>query len=243
MLTLYHFWSSTCSKKVRIALAEKNAEWESNHVDIVKRHENLEPEYVKLNPNGIVPTLIHDNKVIIESNIIIDYLDDILLGSPLKPSDPYQRAQMRLWMDAAELQVHKNINIISYNKRHVKRANQLFTKDEQMEILMRYPNLDKRASMIKRLENGVSAEEEQFAEARLADVMDNMEKTLEERTWLAGDTYSLADIAIVPFIERFDANGLPKLVDFDKRPCVGNWWQRIKSRAAYQTAYSFQDPN
>ena len=66
-------------------------------------------------------------------------------GSPLKPGDPYQRAQMRLWMDAAELQVHKNINIISYNKRHVKRANQLFTKDEQMEILMRYPNLDKRA--------------------------------------------------------------------------------------------------
>jgi len=102
MLTLYHFWSSTCSRKVRITLAEKGLDWESHHIDIVTKLDNLEPDYVKLNPNGVVPTLDHDGKIIIESNIIIEYLDDTFPEVSLKPEDTYQRALMRLWLDTAE---------------------------------------------------------------------------------------------------------------------------------------------
>lgn len=243
MLTLYHFWSSTCSRKVRITLAEKGLDWKSHHIDIVTKLDNLEPDYVKLNPNGVVPTLDHDGKIIIESNIIIEYLDDTFPEVSLKPEDTYQRALMRLWLDTAEMQVHKNINMVSYNKRHVPRMNKLFTKEEQIEILMRFPGADKRATMLKRLENGVSAEEEAFAEERLGDVMDKMELTLASSEWLVGDSFSLADIAIAPFIERFEANGMEALVDWNKRPKAGDWWSRVQARPSYQTAYAFQNPN
>jgi glutathione S-transferase len=243
MLELYHFWSSTCSRKVRITLAEKGIEWESCHVDIVTKLENLEPDYVKLNPNGVVPTLVHDGNVIIESNIIIEYLDDTFPKISLKPVDTYQRALMRLWLDTAESQVHKNVNMVSYNKRHVPRMDKLFSKDEQRKILMRSPNPDKRASMLRRLENGVSREEEIFATQRLGEVMDKIEKKLGESDWLAGDSFSLADIAIAPFIERFETNGMETLVDWNKRPKAGEWWERIQLRNSYQTAYAFQNPN
>ncbi len=243
MLTLYHFWSSTCSRKVRITLAEKGIKWESHHIDIVAKFENLEPDYVKLNPNGVVPTLVHDGNVIIESNIIIEYLDDTFPEIGLKPEDTYQRALMRLWLDTAELQVHKNVNVVSYNKRHVPRMNKLFSKEEQRKILMRSPSADKRASMLRRLERGVSEEEENFANQRLGEVMDKIENKLGESDWLAGDSFSLADIAIAPFIERFEANGMETLVDWDKRPKSGEWWERIQSRESYQTAYAFQNPN
>jgi len=243
MLELYHFWSSTCSRKVRITLAEKGIEWESHHIDIVTKLENLEPDYVKLNPNGVVPTLVHNGNVIIESNIIIEYLDDTFPENSLKPVDTFQRALMRLWLDTAELQVHKNVNMVSYNKRHVPRMNKLFSKEEQLEILMRSPNAEKRAVMLRRLENGVSEEEEIFATQRLGEVMDKIEKKLGGSDWLVGDSFSLADIAIAPFIERFEANDMETLVDWDKRSKTGEWWERIQSRESYLTAYAFQNPN
>ena len=243
MLKLYHFWSSTCSRKVRLVLAEKGLDWESQHIDIVTKLENLEPGYIKLNPNGVVPTLDHDGNIIIESNIIIEYLDDAFPEVSLKPKNSYQRSLMRLWLDTAETSVHKNINIISYNKRHVPRANKLFTKEEQREILARFPSAEKRAIMLRRLEVGISEEDEQFARERLCEVMDKIEEVLINSDWLAGNHFSLADIAIAPFIERFEANGVEILVDWKKRPRTGAWWQRVQERPSFEKAYSFTNPD
>ena len=243
MLELFHFWSSTCSRKVRFTLAEKGLNWRSHHIDIVEKLENLEPEYIKLNPNGVVPTLRHNGNIITESNIIIEYLDDAFPHVPLSPEDHYLRSLMRLWLDTAETQVHKNINIISYNKRHVPRMKKLFTKKEQREILMRFPGAEKRAIMLKRMETGVSIDDEKFAIDRLIDVMDRMEGVLSTTSWIAGETFSLADIAIAPFVERFEANDIGVLVDWKKRRRCGDWWQRIQSRPSYQEAFSFKNPN
>ena len=105
MLTLYHGVTSTCSKRVRITLAEKGVDWDSVHLDLAQR-ENLDPQYLKLNPNGVVPTLVHDGHIIYESNFIIEYLDDIFPEPPLRPADPYDRAHMRIWMDQIEHVLH-----------------------------------------------------------------------------------------------------------------------------------------
>ncbi len=242
MLTLYHFWSSTCSRKVRIALAEKGLDWDSRHIDIVFKRENLEPEYVKLNPNGVVPTLDHDGNIVIESNIIIEYLDDTFPETPLMPEDTHERAMMRLWMDKAETVIRKNINIISYNKRHVPRM-AIYSEDEQREILLRFPGKDKQRAMLQRLVHGVSDDDERFAEDRLADLLDDMERALAISPWITGENFSLADIAIAPFIERFEANGLERLIDFSGRPKVGDWWERLQARPSYEAAYAFQNPD
>ena len=84
MLTLFHFWDSTCSMKVRFALAEKALPWESRHVDLF-RFENWTPDYARLNPKGVVPTLVHDGHAITESNVILEYLEDCFPTSPLRP--------------------------------------------------------------------------------------------------------------------------------------------------------------
>ena len=242
MLKLYHFWSSTCSRKVRICLAEKELDWVSHHVDIVKRQEHLEDWYIELNPSGVVPTLIHDDKILTESNVIIDYIDDCFPDNPLKPPDPFEKAIMRIWVDKAEAIVHRNINIISWNKRHMPRMAHL-TEKEHLNILLKIPDLEKRMSRINRLKNGVSEADEKLATRALKAVVLSMENTLSKTPWLAGDQFSLADIAIAPFVERFEANALKELVSFKLYPNVGDWWKRVTARKSYSVAYNFENPD
>jgi glutathione S-transferase len=94
-LTLYDFGNSVCCQKVRVTLRAKALDWESIKVDLFKA-EQYDPKYLKLNPRGIVPTLVHDGKPIIESTLICEYLDDAFPEPPLKPAEPWLRARMRL---------------------------------------------------------------------------------------------------------------------------------------------------
>ena len=129
MLKLYHGVTSTCSKRVRITLAEKDLAWESHHLLLAER-ENLEPWYLKLNPNGVVPTLDHDGRILYESNVIIEYLDEAFPEVPLRPANPFARANMRIWMDRIEHVLHRNINIVSWNKQGRYKRFQGMTDDQ-----------------------------------------------------------------------------------------------------------------
>ena len=189
-----------------------------------------------------MPTLEHDGRIIIDSNIILEYLDDFFPDSPLKPKDPFERSQMRIWLDKSETLVHKNVNILSWNRRHMPRMKHL-SHEQHLKILQKFPNPETRRMRIRRLEHGVSDTDEEFAKERLSDFMDKMEEELNKGTWLTGDNFSLADIAIAPFIERFEANNLVDLIDFRKRPKIGSWWGKMKSRESYQTAYAFKNPD
>ena len=90
MLKLYHNDMSSCAQKVRITLAEKDLAWESIHLSL-RKGETRTDEYKKMNPLGVVPTLItEDGTIIIESTVILEYLDDAYGGKPLKPDDPIE---------------------------------------------------------------------------------------------------------------------------------------------------------
>ena len=89
-LHLYHFTFSNCSQRVRIALEEKGLRWTSHHLDLAA-NEHATPEYRTINPNGVVPTLVHDGRVYIESNDIISYLDEAFPEPPLTPTDTASR--------------------------------------------------------------------------------------------------------------------------------------------------------
>jgi len=241
MLKLYHWWSSTCSRRVRIGLAAKGLEWESVYVNL-RTMENLEPWYVKLNPNGVVPTLDHDGRIVIESNFILEYLDDVWPDVPLRPDDPYERARMRIWMDKFEHVLHRNVNVISFIKQgRIERFKKLSEKERQGAI-DRQATVEKRVQLSRRLRDGISEEDMAFAEGRLVEVLDEVEEALKDRQWLNGERMSLADISIAPFMERFEANRLSQLVDWNTRPAVGNWWARMQATQAYRTAYAFKDP-
>ena len=245
MLKLYHFHSSTCSKKVRITLTEKGMDWDSHHVNLFpdgdKGPEHLESWYVKLKPVGVVPTLDHDGRIIIESNIIIEYLDELQPEPSLRPDDLWERAQMRRWLDKSEHVIHRNVNVISHGKRHAARWAQQ-TREKQIALINKQPYMARRVEYMRRYTEGISKEEEARALVVLGSIMGEMEATLQTQDWLAGDSYSLADIAVTPFIQRFEVNTLTELVDWDARPVLGAWWQRIKARPSYEPAMFFPDP-
>ena len=95
MLELYHYGDSLCSMKTRFCLLEKGVEYESHFVDLLQ-WEHLTEEYKKLNPNSVVPTIVHDGMPIIESTIINQYIDEVFDGPSLTPEDPGERARMRI---------------------------------------------------------------------------------------------------------------------------------------------------
>ena len=242
MLTLYHYWSSTCSRKVRLCLFEKHITWESHHIDIMKKVEQTEPWYVKLNPTGVVPTIDHDGKVIIESNIIIEYLDGAFDGLRLTPDAPFERSRMHHWMHKAEEVVHKNINVISYVRRIMPSRKKQSVGSQRTKILAN-PDPARRANKLRRLDHGISDAEFDLAREMITWAMDEAEETLQSNDWLAGDSYSLADIAMTPFVERMEANQLSEMADAAIRPAVADWWHRIQARPAYEKAYAFADPD
>ena len=93
MIVLYHFHGSTCSQKVRLVLAEKDLDYESKSVDLLSGGQH-DPEYVKLNPNHVVPTLVDAGNVFIESTLINEYLEDAFPETALRPDDPKGRQRI-----------------------------------------------------------------------------------------------------------------------------------------------------
>lgn len=241
ILKLYHTAGSTCSKRVRITLAEKGLEWESHHIDLAK-FEQLEPWYVALNPNGVVPTLDHDGKILIESVYIIEYLDEVFPETSLRPDDLYERWSMRVWMNRIEDVVHHNVNTISFIRQNRLQRYTGMSDEEFAAFQDRQATAEKRRILENRIRNGVSQEDMDYAEARIAEVLDDMEGDLADRPWLNGDRLSLADISIAPFIERFESNKLERLVDWAARPHLGDWWTRMQDRQSFKTAFAFKAP-
>jgi glutathione S-transferase len=112
MLTLYHGRTSVCSIKARLALAEKGVAFESRLMTL--RGDQFEPGYMKLNPNAVVPTLVHDGRVVIESTVIMHYVDEAFGGAALMPSDPLARAQARMTEKLMDEHVHVSCMTITF---------------------------------------------------------------------------------------------------------------------------------
>ncbi len=243
MLKLYHQWTSTCSKRVRITLAEKNLDWESHHISL-KDLEHLDEWYVKLNPEGVVPTLDHDGNILTESNFIIEYLDEMFPDNPLRPDNFFERWKMRNWMHRFEAILHKNINTISFVKQNRMKRYENFSEQELVQFLSRQVNVERRTSFERRIRNGVTDEELEFAETRIEEVINEMDFALNDsRLYLNGARLSLADISVAPFIERLEANSLHNLTDWDKRPHIGAWWSRMQELPSYKKAFDFTMPD
>ena len=111
MLKLYYFHGATCGLKARLTLAEKDVEY--TH-EVVDRSYLRTPDYKKLNPNAVVPTLIHGPNVLIESSVIMNYVDDAFDGPELKPDLPINRAQMAMWLKNADEVYLPSLGTLTY---------------------------------------------------------------------------------------------------------------------------------
>ena len=226
-LHLYHSFLSNCSMRVRMTLEEKKLPWIDHHLDLTKK-EHITPEYFGINPNGVVPTLVHDGVVIIESDDIIDYLDKTFPEPPLRPTSTDALEKMYWWMrSAVEIHVTGIKTFIYYNKMQGK----MKQSEEQKEA---YESLQTNKDLLdfhKHSSNeGFSAEEAKAAEKIIDRFFVEADNILEEHEWLVGDQFTLADITWVPL--HFTLAGAS--YDFSRFPNVDAWADRLNGRECYQ---------
>lgn len=227
MLELYHAKTAVCAQKVRLVLAEKQLEWVSHEIDL-SAGQQLDAAYLKLNPNGVVPTLIHDGVPIIESTLINEYLDDVFIDQPLKPEDPKGKAAMRLWTKAVDEGLHYSIGALSFAvlQRDFWRAKPPEVLDAHLASL---PDPARRARQRQAIEMGIEAPMVKDAILSYRKTSIRMEKTLEHNEWLAGSEYSLADVALTPYFSRLSMLSMDELWG----PRVSDWLRRIQARPNY----------
>ena len=232
MLALYHNDMSSCAQKVRLMLAEKGLEWESRHLDL-RAGEHQQDWYIKLNPRAVVPTLIDGDIVVPESNVINEYLDERFPDPPLKPSDPFGRAKMRLWTKQLDEGVHDaGIAVLSFALafRH-----QYLTRGEAgQQMLESIPDLAKRERRRDVIEKGLDSPFFKSAVARLLQLYRDMDAAKTNHAWLAGNQYSIADAAFTPYVVRLEHLDVLGLVD--PTPRVADWYHRIKARPSFEAA-------
>ena len=227
-LHLYHAGISNCSMRVRMTLEEKGLPWTSHHLNILKK-EHITPEYFGINPNGLVPTLVHDGKVIIESDDIIDYIDDEFPDPPLKPADETRRKEMYNWLHRATAIHMQAVKTYIYFKRVGKKMALSKEYDEKYKSLQTNPDLLEFHR--KSTNEGFSDREVAEAERILGECFSEMDSLLGKQPWLAGDDFSLADIAWVPL--QFT---LENLAGYELSPLknVSEWTERLTERDSYQ---------
>ena len=239
MLELYHAGLTSCSKKARLCLTEKGLDYVSYYVNL-REFEHHTPEYLALNPNGVVPTLVHDGRVVIESTFINEYIDDVYPDPPLRPADAVDRARMRVWGKLADEYGLSAIRIPTWSRTKTAQVSALKESDEFDNVVARVPLMDHRDKYRQIAAGGFS--DAQFAEAyaKMEFLFDRAEADLAEGPWLAGNTYSLADINAIPYLERF-AELRENLRDAKRYPRTSDWLQRMMARPAVIKTFTPSD--
>lgn len=233
MLYLYQGSTSVCSVKVRLALAEKGLAFEGEVLDL-QRGDQHRPDYARLNPNEVVPTLVHDAKVVIESTLIIEYLDETFPQPALMPADSYGRYTARLFMKKIDDYLHSACSTVTFataNRKVLIRK----TPEELAAHLAKIPNPDYRERQRLAIAQGLAAPHVAQALRNYDRYVADMEEALSLHSYLAADAYTLADAAATPYLFRAEILGLDGLWR-GRRPRVEAWYARIRERPSFPAA-------
>jgi glutathione S-transferase len=235
MLILYHSGLTTCSKQVRHCLREKGLSYESRFVEL-SSFQNLNPAYLKLNPNGVVPTLVHDGAPIINSFCINEYIEDAIPEPPLLPADLKERARARYWAWKAD-EVHPSLARLTYAKFMLGTID-AFSEDDKTVMLEATPMPELKLRWRAVTQGGWPPEEMNRAYDNLLFALKRMEEELETRgPWLAGAAVSLGDISMAAIVHRtFEVD--PARIARADFPMINDWWDRLMARPAAKYVYT-----
>lgn len=240
MLKLYHHGSSVCAAKVRFALAEKGVLPDEMHYLDILNGEQFSEEYRKINPKAVVPTLIHDDRIIAESTVICEYVDDAFEGPPLIPADPYARTQMRLWTKAVDEQLHPacgELTFVSCHRHIVMRL-----PPEKLEAFLNStPAMSVTATWHERKKEivrmGFDAPGIDKTIRMYDGYLAKMDEALADTTWLIGEDFSLADVGLTPYVNRLDMLGMDGMWTGGRFPNVERWFNAIKGRPTFKAEF------
>ena len=233
MLELYHCDPNANSGKPMMALKEKGVEFVSHYVNL-PRFEQHEPAYLRVNPRGQAPTLVHDGLVITESTLMCEYIDEAFEGPPLRPATPRERARMRAWTKYLDEEFGPSLSMIAWGRflgpmyRNTDRA-------EVEALLARIPTEERRRTWRTAIFDEFPAGALDESLLRLEEGARLLESSLARSPWLAGDSFSIADI-----VGYNMAGGMPRLfgqiMNDASTPRCMEWLERVRSRPAIRAA-------
>lgn len=213
-LHLLHFSGSTCSKKVRIALDLKGLQWESHPVNLVTR-ENYSEWFMGINPRGLVPVMVHDGQVMIESNDILDYLDQLCPSPPLKPENKGEDLARLLKLEDSMHMDLRNLTMrFTAPQRLMRRSNEEMDKFAKTGSGTVGGEPDAHKSKEEDYwrsfgERGITDDQVKNSAASFRSALDDLEQRLERNKYLLGNQISLADIAWFINCRRIQLAGYP----------------------------------
>ncbi|HMB46739.1 MAG TPA: glutathione S-transferase family protein [Afifellaceae bacterium] len=231
---LYNAPQSTCSQRVRFVLNAKGLPFEEHKLDLFSG-DQLKPDYLAINPNGVVPALQHDGQAVIDSAVIMEYLDEVRPDtSCFTPNDPVERARLRSMMRYIDEIPTPAIRIPSYNLAFLPHFREM-TEEAFLELANSKPL--RREFLLTMGRTGFPDKEINEALDRLNRSVVRMDEWLSASggPFLMGADMTLADIAVLPVIVRMDDINLQEA--WADRPAVGRWLEAMRAHEAYAPTY------
>lgn len=233
-LTLYNAPQSTCSQRVRFVLNAKALPFEEHRLDLFAG-DQLKPAYLALNPNGVVPTLVHDGAIVIDSSVIMEYVDEVFPEGPcFVPRDAVLRATMRSLMRFIDEVPAPAIRVPSYNLAFLPHFQAM--SEEAFRAMADSKPL-RREFLLSMGRTGFSEAEMTLAMKRLEQTVVRMDEAIATSggPFLLGREPSLADVSVMPVIVRMDDIRVAHL--WASRPAVGRWLDAIRAQPAFAPTY------
>lgn len=235
-VVLHHSWDAVCPIKVRMCLHEKGVSFDSVAYSIAAL-EHLVPQYLALNPNGVLPTLDHDGTIVVESSVINAYIDEAFAGPALMSGDPARRAEARKWVKFQDDVLHPatRVHTFSLMLTHPRSPLMELSANQAEQRLRCHPDPGRVALFQQMGRKPASPSALAVAEAVLDRALGRLTQPLADgRPWLAGDALTLADIAMAGVVDRIEHCGLARL--WEARPALTGWVDRLKARPSYRAA-------
>jgi len=229
---LYNAPQSTCSQRVRFVFNAKELPFEEVKLNLLEG-DQLKPDYLKLNPNGVVPTLDHDGAIIIDSTVIIEYLDEITPNENFTPENPVERARMRSLMHFIDEMPAAAVRVPTFNLAFLPKF-QKMSRDDFVAMAESKPL--RREFMLTMGQTGFPKHEMDAALARLRRTYERMDSEIERSggPWLLGKRIALADVAVMPALVRMHDLGL---ADWQDLPRIVTWFDNIRAQPAFKPTY------
>ncbi len=228
-LALYHFGPVANSLTPLLCLLEKGAEFDNRVLDS-RKWEHHDPAFRKINPEGMVPVLVHNGRVVRELTVINEYVEDILPEPALRPADPWTRAEMRVLTKFVDEYFCPALTTLGAHGATPFASK--IDKGEMAERLANMPNEEVRRKWATIAQTGYSDDELADARRKLERCVERLETILAHGgPWLLGEFYSLADIkwySMAPALPRV----MPEACTPEKAPRTIAWLERMADRPA-----------
>jgi glutathione S-transferase/GST-like protein len=231
---VYTWEPNSNSGKPLFVLAEKSVEFDYIFVDLPE-FEQHSPEYLRINPKGTVPALLHNGRILTESTPMCEYIDAAFPGPRLAPADPAGRYEMRRWCRLAD-RAAESVSVIGWHV-HLGPMVRAKPKEEFERMLARIPTRERQVSWRAAVERGFSEAQLRDARAAVCAFVLRMEACLSERSWLAGEQYTLADILTFTNFYALPLN-FPEVASEEIAPRVLEWLRRIYARPATMETFA-----